>query len=85
MTRRPGDAYPDFQSVSHQPTGFSRWSLRSTCRSTLLLVRPFAVLFQPCGLPRLLRPLLTSRSILQRRAFTHVTTRANLESSTHPI
>jgi hypothetical protein len=27
MTRRSGDAYPDFQSVSHQPTGFSRWSL----------------------------------------------------------
>jgi predicted nucleic acid-binding protein len=26
-TRRSGDAYPDFQSVSHQPTGFSRWSL----------------------------------------------------------
>jgi len=27
MTRRSGDAYPDFQSVTHQPTGFSRWSL----------------------------------------------------------
>jgi len=26
-TRRSGDAYPDFQSVTHQPTGFSRWSL----------------------------------------------------------
>jgi hypothetical protein len=27
MTLRSGDAYPDFQAVSHQPTGFSRWSL----------------------------------------------------------
>ena len=27
MTRRSADAYPDFQSVTHQPTGFSRWSL----------------------------------------------------------
>ena len=34
MTRRSGDAYPDFQSASHQPTGFSRWSLSSSaCRS----------------------------------------------------
>ena len=43
----------------------------STCRPTLLLVRPFAVRFSLCGLPRLLRPLLTSRSVLQRRPFRH--------------
>ena len=36
MTRRSGDAYPDFQSVSHQPTGFSRWSL------SYFLNRPFS-------------------------------------------
>jgi len=43
----------------------------STCRSTPLLVRSFAVRFSLCGLPRLLRPLLTPRSASQRRAFTH--------------
>ena len=57
------------------PTPLTRASdalpLTSTYRPTLLLVRPFAVLFQPCGLLRLLRPLLTSRSAFQRRAFTH--------------
>ena len=35
--------------------------LASTCRPTLLLVRSFTVRFSLCGLPRLLRPLLTSR------------------------
>jgi hypothetical protein len=35
---------------------------QASCLVTVLLVRSFAVLFQPCGLPRLLQPLLTSRS-----------------------
>jgi hypothetical protein len=47
MTRRSGDAYPDFQSVSHQPTGFSRWSLSETALFnaeiwTLLPPKPWA-------------------------------------------
>ena len=35
---------------------------QASCLVTVLLVRSFPVLFQPCGLPRLLQPLLTSRS-----------------------
>ena len=35
---------------------------QASCLVTVLLVRFFTVLFQPCSLPRLLQPLLTSRS-----------------------
>ena len=42
---------------------------QATCLVTVLLVRSFAVLLQPCGLPRLLRPLLTSGSASQASGF----------------
>ena len=42
MTRRSDDAYPDFQSVSHQPTGFSRWSLSLELRDCPEVTSPFS-------------------------------------------